>query len=335
MKRRALVFGMVFAGTMGLTAVTVISQQQKQRRADDRIGKWHDGPRDMVVWYVCEKADLGGCSEAGWSAFEGSCYAFSEGVKSYDDAAAACAAQRAQLVSIQSAEENAYVQSLCKRRSCWLGLSEPADSENWFWADGVAAGTKGKWVGYVNWEKGEPNNYGGRDEEATFMNPPPDLKAMMEPGAFHAHLKPLAGHWAAVMRTRGAPDHPWKEMKATLDRKWILDGRFLVEEFKGELREGGSFQGYGMSGYDNLKKKYVSVWANNVGTGFINVEGTCDASGKVITYHAETSDPMSGQTKTMKMVLRIINNNKNVTEGYVTTPDGKEFKNWEAIYTRK
>ena len=118
MKRRALLFGMVFAGAMGLTAVTVISQEQEQRWPEDHIGKWHDGPSDMVAWYVCEKADLDGCSEAGWSAFEGSCYAVSEEVKSYDDAAAACAAQSAQLVSIQSAEENAHVQTLCKRRAC-------------------------------------------------------------------------------------------------------------------------------------------------------------------------------------------------------------------------
>ncbi len=139
-------------------------------RDREHLGKWHDGPREMAAWYVCEKADLDGCSDAGWSAFEGFCYAVSEQLKNYDDAAMACEAQAAQLVSIQSAEVNAHVTSLCKRRSCWIGLSEPADSEHWFWADGAAGGTKGEWVGYVNWEKGEPNNYRGRDQEATFMN---------------------------------------------------------------------------------------------------------------------------------------------------------------------
>ena len=73
-------------------------------------------------------------------------------------------------MSIESAEENAYVQELCDRRACWIGLAEPPDSENWFWSDGTAAGTKGEWSGYTNWDWGEPNNYGGRDEDAAFMN---------------------------------------------------------------------------------------------------------------------------------------------------------------------
>ena len=48
--------------------------------------------------------------------------------------------------------------------------------------------------GYVNWEKGEPNNYGGRDEEATFMNPPPDLKAYVTGVA--GEIDHARGKWA-------------------------------------------------------------------------------------------------------------------------------------------
>ena len=70
-------------------------------------------------------------------------------------------------------------------------------------------------------------------------------------------------------------------------------------------------------------------------TGFIIAEGTCDASGKVITYRGEGPDPMSGQTKRFKSVLRIVNKNKHVFDVYGTTPDGKEFKSAEVTYTRK
>ena len=134
------------------------------------LGKWHDGSQDLVIWYVCERSDNNGCREEGWSAFGGSCYAVSDTRKTYDDAVSACEALGAKLVSIESAEENAYVQELCDRRTCWIGLTESPDSENWFWADGTAAGTNGEWSGYTNWEKGEPNNYDGRDEDVAFMN---------------------------------------------------------------------------------------------------------------------------------------------------------------------
>ncbi len=142
-----------------------------------RLGKWHDGSRNVPMWYVCERSDNDGCREEGWSAFGGSCYAVSDALKTYADAASACEALGAQLVIIESAEENAHVQELCGGRGrlgsglgCHIGLTESADSENWFWADGTAAGTLFKWSGYTNWEKGEPNNYGGRDEDVAFMH---------------------------------------------------------------------------------------------------------------------------------------------------------------------
>lgn len=134
------------------------------------LGKWHDGSRDLAIWYVCERSDNDGCREEAWSAFGGSCYAVSDTRKTYDNAASACEALGAQLVSIESAEENAHVQELVGRRACWIGLAEPPDSENWFWPDGTAAGTLLKWSGYTNWDWGEPNNYRGRDEDAAFMN---------------------------------------------------------------------------------------------------------------------------------------------------------------------
>ena len=142
-----------------------------------RLGKWHDGSRNVPMWYVCERSDNDGCREEGWSAFGGSCYAVSDALKTYPDAASSCEALGAQLVRIESAQENAHVQELCGGRTrlrfglgCHIGLSESPDSENWFWADGTAAGTKGEWSGYTNWDKGQPNNDGGRDEDVAFMH---------------------------------------------------------------------------------------------------------------------------------------------------------------------
>ncbi len=160
-------------------------------------------------------------------------------------------------------------------------------------------------------------------------------KKMTEPGEYHAHLKPLVGRWNQAVRHRMTPDQPWEESTGTTERKWILDGRFLLEEVKGELMEVAPFQGLGITTYDKVKKKYVSVWADSFGAGFVISEGTCDASGKVITYRNERPDLPSGQTKRYKSVLRIINDNKHVSEGYDTTPDGKEFKSFEATSTRE
>ena len=132
----------------------------------------------MKIWYTCERALLDSevCQDEGWQSFDGSCYKFSDDRQIYDDAVRACDAQGAELVKIESAEENSFVQELCGRKTCWLGLAEPPDSEDWFWVDGTPASKasswfgKAEWLGYSNWDQGEPNNHAGRDEDAAFMN---------------------------------------------------------------------------------------------------------------------------------------------------------------------
>ena len=58
---------------------------------------------------------------------------------------------------IHDEEENTFVQELCGWEACWLGLSEPPGSEDYFWSDGAAAGSAALgWKGYTNWQVGEP-----------------------------------------------------------------------------------------------------------------------------------------------------------------------------------
>jgi len=160
-------------------------------------------------------------------------------------------------------------------------------------------------------------------------------KKMSEPGEFHAHLQPLVGRWNQVTKHRMSPDQPWEESTGIAEYRWILDGRFLQQDVKGEMAEGYPFIGLGIMAYDNVKRKYVSVWADNFMSGFMLAEGACDDSGKVITFQGEYSDPMTGKIQKDKSVFRIINNDKHVFEMYGTTPDGKEFRSLEVTYTRR
>lgn len=160
-------------------------------------------------------------------------------------------------------------------------------------------------------------------------------KKMAEPGEYHAYLKPLVGRWNLVVRYRMAPEQPWEESTATGEYKWILGGRFLTQQTTGEMMEGERFEGFGMTGYDKVTKQYVSVWADTYSTGFMISKGTSDSSGKVFTFQGEYSDPMTGQTKKARSIIRIINNNKHIFEMYDHGPDGKEFQNLEITYTRK
>ena len=85
------------------------------------------------------------------------------------------------------------------------------------------------------------------------------------------------------------PGKPPMESAGTAEMKVLLDGRFLQQEFTGEMM-GQPFSGIGIDGYDNLRKKYVTTWIDTMGTGIFSMEGTASADGKTITlkgHHAE------------------------------------------------
>src|SRR5262249_28225517 len=108
----------------------------------------------------------------------------------------------------------------------------------------------------------------------------PDQAAMMAawqkyatPGEGHAVLKPIAGSWTCAVKMWMAPDAPPQESPATSESKMIMGDRYLQEEVKGSF-QGMPFSGMGITGYDNIKKKYVGAWVDNMGTGVMTSEGT-------------------------------------------------------------
>ncbi len=165
--------------------------------------------------------------------------------------------------------------------------------------------------------------------------------AMMEamekaatPGEFHAHLKPLAGNWETATKWWMDPTQPPAESKGTSTSKWIMDGRFLMDEYTGDMM-GQPFKGTGITGYDNVQKKYVNVWVDNMTTSMMTSTGACDGSGKTFTYTGEYADPMTGKMKKNRMVTKILGDDKHLFEIFEAGPDGKEFKSLEVTHTRK
>jgi len=176
----------------------------------------------------------------------------------------------------------------------------------------------------------------GGDEMAKMMEL---MKKAATPGEFHNHLKPLVGKWTFTTKYRMSPDGPWEQSTGNAVYKWILGGRILVHEVKAnpspdDAMMGGPFEGFGLTGYDNVSKKYFNVWLDNMGTGMMSSTGSCDSSGKTITYMGDYNDPMTGKVKTVKSILKIAGDDKVVFEMYDKGPDGKEYASLEVSYVR-
>ncbi|KAF5929397.1 hypothetical protein HPG69_013693 [Diceros bicornis minor] len=93
-----------------------------------------------------------------WEFFQGSCYFFSQTQNIWKASISACQDMRAQLVIINSAEEQQFLKFWDTRnnRPAWIGLSDHHNEGSWLWVDNTP-------VNLSFWKEGEPNNHGEED----------------------------------------------------------------------------------------------------------------------------------------------------------------------------
>lgn len=169
---------------------------------------------------------------------------------------------------------------------------------------------------------------------------PMDPQAMMElwkqaatPGEPHKLFATLAGSWTTTTKEWMEPGKPPTESTGTAEMKMLLDGRFLYQEFTGNMM-GQPFSGIGIDAYDNMTKKYVTAWMDTMGTGIFMMEGTASADGKTITLKGSHPEPGGGKM-THRAVWKIVNQNTQSFDMYGTHHGGKEMKVLEITYSRK
>lgn len=178
--------------------------------------------------------------------------------------------------------------------------------------------------------KSDTGSNTGSDTESLVDN----LVRYSMPGEHHKLLEKMAGEWNMAIKYRMKGDAPVVESEGTCRRKWILGGRFLLEEFDGG-NLGLPFQGLAIYGYDSFEKKYTSVWVDTMNTAITTALGTCQNSCELISFVGRHGDPWTGVKKPSRGVTRFIADDKHTLELYEPGADGKEFKVLEIVYTRK
>ena len=167
-----------------------------------------------------------------------------------------------------------------------------------------------------------------------------DPQSMMElymqlatPGEPHKLFASLAGSWTTTTKEWMEPGKPPTESTGSADMKMLLDGRFLYQEFNSQMM-GQPFSGIGIDAYDNLRKRYVTVWLDTMGTGIFLMEGTASTDGKTITLKGQHGEPGGGQM-THRAIWKIVDNNTQTFDMFGTHGHGKEMKMLEITYSRK
>lgn len=167
-----------------------------------------------------------------------------------------------------------------------------------------------------------------------------DVQAIMDlyrkvgaPGAPHKLLAKLEGSWITKSKGWMEPDKPPVESLGTCEQRLILNGRYLQQEYVGDMM-GKPFDGINILGFNNHTKKYESIWIDSMSTAIYYFEGTASADGKVITQLCTYDDPARGPS-VWRSVTRFKNDNTQEFEMFITPKDGKEEKMMEMTVTRK
>ncbi len=172
-----------------------------------------------------------------------------------------------------------------------------------------------------------------------FADPKADeMKKMMAamekaaaPGPEHKALTDMVGTWTATSKMWMEAGKPPMEAQGTEDIKAVLGGRFIEMHFTGQMM-GKPFEGMGVEGYDNLKKKWVMTWMDSMGTMIIYAEGTGDAKSRTFAGEEPTPD---GKKRPFRWVMKTDSPTKHTMEMYAPGMDGKEMKEMEIVYTKK
>jgi hypothetical protein len=171
-----------------------------------------------------------------------------------------------------------------------------------------------------------------------------EMKQMMEMAKLndnHKLLASTAGTWSYTVKTWMDPKAKPIESTGTATRKSIMDGRYVSGEYSGKFKMPGAdgkmtemnFIGMSMDGYDNVKKKFVSGWVDNMGTGIMTMDGTYDAATKSFTYTGEY-EMMPGMKEKVRQVIKMTDATHMTMEYYEDRGQG-EAKTMEINYTRK
>lgn len=165
---------------------------------------------------------------------------------------------------------------------------------------------------------------------------PQQIQANMQeagtPGQPHEILKKLAGNWNAEVKMWMDPSGKPEVSKGKAKNELIFNGRFLQMSYKGTFM-GQPFEGQGVTGYDNVAKKYFSTWIDTMSTSMMHAEGYGDATGNSLTFAANFVCPMTRESINAEDVYTLVDKNHFRYEMY-QVKDGTKFKSLEINYSR-
>ena len=157
----------------------------------------------------------------------------------------------------------------------------------------------------------------------------------MTPGPMHQLMGSSNGTWSGEMKMWMTPDAPPSTQQVSATFRPVYNGLYQEGVHTGNFG-GMPFEGRSIMGYDNSLKKFVSQWYDNMGSGFMTMEGTYDSTSKTFNFTGHTTNFVTGKPCNIRETVQIIDSNTQLMKMW--GPDfstGKEYQTMEIRMTRK
>ena len=172
-----------------------------------------------------------------------------------------------------------------------------------------------------------------------------------QPGPAHKRLNKLIGQWRMAIKIWNGPkDTEPLSLSGTLERRWILKGRFIEErskelaeqtlrlsEFRGRrpvTKRGEIYESVGYLGYDRLAGIFEHILIHDDSTRMYYRRGRFDPSREAIVLTGSWTDPYDGTYILSRCELNIADADRHIMVRYISDEDTGEFKDMEIVYTR-
>ena len=151
----------------------------------------------------------------------------------------------------------------------------------------------------------------------------------------HYQLSRLVGEWHGTTKVWFEPGNPVDESPVSGIMRLVLDGRFILHEYKGSFGD-KPLEGIALYGYHLDLEKFQSAWVDSFhnSTAIMFSEG--DKGGKdfkMLGRYAYVT-PETEQHWGWRTEIEIVNDEEVVITTYNISPEGEEAKATETVYKK-
>lgn len=165
-----------------------------------------------------------------------------------------------------------------------------------------------------------------------------DMEACIAAGAkgeMHEWLSKGVGTWKGKEQMWMTAQAPVMNLECANTVTSLMDGRYTQCNLTGDMG-GQPFHGMSINGYDNVTKKFVCSWIDNMGTGIMQGTGELSSDKKTLTWTYSYNCPIQKKVVTMREVDTFTGPDAMTMDMYSNDPHtGKEFKMIHIDFTRQ